>query len=51
MRLTAQRYEVKTGTNWRGDRVWYVYDRELRLTVASYDTAHEAVAFVIDPHF
>lgn len=51
MRHASLRYEVQTGTDWRGDRVWYVYDRQERLTVARFDTAHEAVAFTLDPRF
>lgn len=46
-----KRYAIQTGTNWRGDRVWYVYDNALRLTVAAYDDLEEAKAFVADHRF
>lgn len=46
-----KRHVIQTGTNWRGDRVWYVYDNVLRLTVAAYETIDEAKAFVANPRF
>lgn len=46
-----KRHVIQTGTNWRGDHVWYVYDNVLRLTVAVYDTLDEAKAFVANPRF
>lgn len=42
----AARYAIQTGTDWRGDAVYYVYDRQLRLTVASYDNRPDAELFI-----
>lgn len=40
------RYTIQTGTDWRGDAVYYVYDHHLRVTVASFDTRSDAETFI-----
>lgn len=46
-----KRYVIQTGTNWRGDSVWYVYDNALHLTVASYEDLSGAQEFIANPGF
>ena len=46
MNERAARYAIQTGIDWRGDAVYYVYDRQLRLTVASYDNRPDAESLI-----
>jgi len=46
MTRETPRFRVDTGTDWRGDPRWFVYDRVVRITVDSFATEAEARAYI-----